>query len=59
MLPKSFDKIRFENKGWEVTGEPNAIEDQMGVPVSAETIQLLVEFKFLEVSFTGQTCYDL
>ena len=30
--------------------------DQRGVPVSEETIQLLVEFKFLEESFTGQAC---
>jgi len=28
MLPKSVDKIRVENKGWEVTGEPNAMGDQ-------------------------------
>ena len=30
--------------------------DQIGVPVSLETIQLLVEFTFLEESFMGQTC---
>jgi len=47
ILPKSVDKIRVENKGWEVTGEPNAIGGQRGVPVSEETIQCLVEFKFL------------
>ena len=29
---------------------------QRGVPVSEETIQLLVEFKFLEESFMGQAC---
>ena len=28
MLLKSVDKIRVENKGWEVTGEPNAMGDQ-------------------------------
>ena len=52
MLPKGVDKIGVENKGWAVTGEPNAMGDQRGVPVSEETIQLLVEFKFLEESFT-------
>ena len=33
-----------------------SLGDQRGVPVSEETIQLLVEFKFLEESFTGQAC---
>ena len=37
-MPKSVDKIRFENKGWEVTGEPNAIEDQRGVECGDHTI---------------------
>ena len=33
LLSKSVDKIRAENKGWEVTGEPNAMGDQSGVPM--------------------------
>jgi len=30
MLPKSVDKIRIENKGWNVTGEPTAMGDPKG-----------------------------
>ena len=55
-VAKNVDKIRLENKGWGITGEPNAMGDQRGVPVSEETIQCLQEFKFLEESCTGQMC---
>ena len=54
MLPKSVDKVRVENK---VTGKPYATGESKGLcSVSEKTIQFLVEFKFLEQSFTGQTC---
>jgi len=33
--------------------------DQRGVPVSEETIQLLVEFKFLRRVIYGTSVYDL
>ena len=57
MLPKSVDKIRVENKCLEVAGEPNATgKIEKGGLVSEETIHFLMEFKFLEESFAGQTC---
>jgi len=57
MLPKSVHKICFENKGLEVTGKPNATKESKWVlSVVIESIQFLVEFKFLEESFTRRTC---
>ena len=56
MLPKMLIKSALKTKVGGITGEPNAMGDQRGVPVSEETIQCLQEFKFLEESCTGQMC---
>ena len=48
MLPKMLIKSALKTKVGGITGEPNAMGDQRGVPVSEETIQCLQEFKFLE-----------
>ena len=53
MLPNSVDKIRVEKKVWRLLVN---WESKWVFTVVEETIPFLVEFKFLEESFTGRTC---
>jgi len=59
MLPKSVDKIRIENKGWNVTGEPTAMGGPKGCSREWGDHTITGGVQVLRRVIYGTSVYDL